>query len=131
LLRELPANVQATYRDTVPPEQVVATLAGYDALLLPSHGENFGHVIHEAMLAGLPVVLSDRTPWRNLAARRLGFDLPLDQPAGFRAAIEQLAAMDDAEHAAWSAAVREFALAYAADGRLVDQTRALLRRAVA
>jgi glycosyltransferase involved in cell wall biosynthesis len=128
LMRDLPANVRVNYCDTVPPSEVIATLARYDALLLPSHGENFGHVIHEAMLAGLPVVISDRTPWRDLAPRRIGFDLPLDHPEAFRGAIERLAAMDEGEHSLWSTAARDFAMAYAADEGLVAQTRALLQR---
>jgi glycosyltransferase involved in cell wall biosynthesis len=57
-------------------------------LFLPSLGENFGHVIVEALSAGCPILISDRTPWRGLAERGVGWDLPLEDPAGFRGVID-------------------------------------------
>ena len=33
---------------------------------LPSRGENYGHAIAEALSYGIPVVISDTTPWKNL-----------------------------------------------------------------
>jgi glycosyltransferase involved in cell wall biosynthesis len=47
-------------------------------LALPSRGENFGHIVPEAWAAGCPVLVSDRTPWRNLAQQGVGWDLPLE-----------------------------------------------------
>jgi hypothetical protein len=52
-------------------------LAEYDLFLFPTLGENYGHVISEALASGCPVVISDQTPWRNLEAEginRNGFD---------------------------------------------------------
>jgi glycosyltransferase involved in cell wall biosynthesis len=51
-----------------PPPYAVASL-----FLLPSHDENFGLVIAEAMAASVPVVVTDTTPWREAAARNLGW----------------------------------------------------------
>lgn len=130
LIDKLPANVVGTYRGVVPPEAVLPTLAGYDAFLLPTLGENFGHVILEALLAGCPVVLSDRTPWRNLAASRAGFDLGLDQPARFQQAIERLAVMGAEEFTAWSGSARAFGLQYSNNPELVAQTRSMLAAAL-
>jgi glycosyltransferase involved in cell wall biosynthesis len=39
-------------------------LAGYDALVLLTKGENFGHSIYEALSVGTPVIISDKTPWK-------------------------------------------------------------------
>jgi glycosyltransferase involved in cell wall biosynthesis len=76
--------------------------------LLPSRGENFGHVIAEALAAGCPTVISDRTPWRALRESRAGWDLPLDDLAGFHRAIETLVQMDANEHREWSDGARRY-----------------------
>ncbi|MEO7387501.1 MAG: glycosyltransferase family 4 protein [Gammaproteobacteria bacterium] len=126
LMGALPSNVVATYRGIIPPDRVIETLSIYDAFFLPTLGENFGHVILEALLAGCPVILSDQTPWRELAGDKAGFDLPLGQPERFVAAIHELAAMTPAEHGAWSQGARRHGAGYASNVTLVDQTRRLL-----
>ena len=62
------------------------SLAKNDLFFFPAHGENYGHVIAEAMAAGCPVLISDQTAWRNLEEKGAGWDLPLDAPGRFRAA---------------------------------------------
>ncbi len=98
-----------------PERQGSETLAAHDLFLLPTLGENFGHVFLEAFLAGLPVITSDRTPWRELTAKRVGFDLPLEQPDAFQAAIQQFVDMDDAQYRQWSESARRYGRQVAAD----------------
>jgi glycosyltransferase involved in cell wall biosynthesis len=90
-----PENVRVTWRGDLPNEAVPGMLAEYDVFLLPTLGENFGHVIVEALAAGLPVVISDRTPWKNLNAAGIGVELPVDDEAAFVAALEQFQAMNE------------------------------------
>ena len=68
----LPDNVAAKYCGEAHPELVPRVFADADVFALPTLGENYGHVIHEALSSGCPVVISDRTPWRNLAAAGVG-----------------------------------------------------------
>lgn len=90
-----PENVRVTWRGDVPNEQVPGMLAEYDVFLLPTLGENFGHVIVEALAAGLPVVISDRTPWKNLRETGVGVELPVDEEAAFVLALQQFQAMTE------------------------------------
>lgn len=93
------ANVKVRYRGEVAHEKLQALLHGYDVMLLPTLGENFGHSIIEALDAGLPVVISDRTPWRNLAQAGVGADLPLEDEAAFLSVLGKYLAMDESEMA--------------------------------
>ena len=56
---------------SMPAPYAVASL-----LLLPSHSENFGLVIAEAMAAGVPVLVTDTTPWTGLNTDNRGWCLP-------------------------------------------------------
>ncbi|MBA3042896.1 MAG: glycosyltransferase family 4 protein [Rhizobiaceae bacterium] len=87
-LSRLPSNVAVLCHGTVRHEDVEALLLENDLLFLPTMGENFGHSIAEALAAGLRVLLSDQTMWRDLAREGVGHDLPLGLPSAFVQAIE-------------------------------------------
>src|SRR4029077_18813526 len=58
-------------------EMFRARLSEHHFFFMPTANENFGHAIVEALLAGCPLITSDQTPWRELARRGVGWDLPL------------------------------------------------------
>lgn len=95
LIEQLPYNISVVYKGSVRHEEVVNTLSNYDMFFFPTKGENYGHVIHEAFLAGLPVLTSDQTPWRDLREKGVGFDFPLSEPDLFVELIENIAMADD------------------------------------
>jgi glycosyltransferase involved in cell wall biosynthesis len=94
----LPPNVQVERVGELPPDRAADELRMADALLLPSLGENFGHAIVEALQVGCPVLISDRTPWRGLEDAGAGWDLPLDEPARWHAALTTLIRMAADRH---------------------------------
>jgi len=97
IIARLPANVTVNYAGIVKPDQVLQVLSRYDLFFLPTTGENYGHVIAEALTAGTPVLISNDTPWRNLQEAGLGWDLSLAQMDSFVAVIESLALMSAEE----------------------------------
>ena len=94
IIATMPANLTVTYRGSIPSEKILEELQGNDVMLLPTTGENFGHTILESFMAGCPVIISDRTPWRNLESFGTGMDIPLENPDRFKEAIEYFASLD-------------------------------------
>jgi glycosyltransferase involved in cell wall biosynthesis len=115
IIAELPPNVAVTYRGQVSPERVLEVLGQYDLLLMPTRAENFGHAILEALTAGCPVMISDGTPWRDLAAAGAGWDLPLADPGAFVSRLQGVIDMDEEEHARLRAGAQRFARAVGSD----------------
>lgn len=49
-----------TYKGMIPNSKVQETIAKYDMLILPSRHDGWGVVVNEALLQGIPVVVSDQ-----------------------------------------------------------------------
>ena len=84
-----------------PPPYAVASL-----FLLPSHSENFGLVIAEALAAGVPALVTDTTPWRGLEPHAAGWCVPWHSYAG---ALQFALSRPAAELTAMGAAARVWA----------------------
>lgn len=100
-IKKLPHYIRVEYKGEAQPIDIPEIIQNHHALVMPSRGENFGHVIAESFLHGRPVVISDQTPWRNLQANYAGFDLSLNQPAAFRNALVKLAESTQQEYDQW------------------------------
>lgn len=100
VIKTLPPHVEVNYKSNLHPDNVVNTLKNYDVFFFPTKGENYGHVIAEALCAGLPILIADTTPWRNLQELGIGWDLPLNNPDTFSSALDELATMSPEEHLA-------------------------------
>jgi len=125
MIRHLPENVKAEYRGAVKNTEVIEVFGKYDLFFLPTLGENFGHVIWEAMIAGCPVLISDLTAWRRLRELGVGWDLPLSEVDSFREIIENCADMDQEEHSSWSMRARNYALSKIHGGEAVERNISL------
>ena len=91
LLESLPKNIHYRYCGEVNSEKVIDVFSDYDAFFFPTKGENFGHVIYEALAAGCVPVISDRTPWLDLEENGCGYVLPLENQKEFVKTIRDLA----------------------------------------
>jgi glycosyltransferase involved in cell wall biosynthesis len=58
---KLPHNI--TFHGSIEHEQILEAIRRATLLALPTAGENFGHVIVEALSVGCPVIVADTTPW--------------------------------------------------------------------
>lgn len=105
----LPATVACTWHGAVPRSEVLGKLADADLFFLPTRGENYGHSIVDSLTAGTPVLISDRTPWRDVEAAGAGWSLPLDQPQAYVAALRQIDGETGALRSRRRAAARHYA----------------------
>ncbi|MGB8194356.1 MAG: glycosyltransferase family 4 protein [Chitinophagaceae bacterium] len=102
-------NSSVSFYGPLPHAQVFTTLKKYHLFVLPTLGENFGHSIYEALSAGVPVLISDKTPWRRLDEIPAGFDLPLQEPSAFANKLEEFCKMDQEEYNKWSQGAKDYA----------------------
>lgn len=107
-----PSSVR--FNGSVAPGSVRKILAEYDVLLMPTAGENFGHVIAEALSASCPVMTTPYTQWTEVLESGAGVVVPSRDPADWVKAIQQFASKPASErwefrrsagavYAAWAA----------------------------
>lgn len=130
LIERLPENISVNYRGSIHPEQVSSTFRNYDLFFFPTRGENYGHVIAESISVGTPVLISDKTPWRDLAADKLGWDLPLDNLKLFTEKIESVAGMERSSLTKWRKEVRVKAIERLSAPKIVQDNKELFLRAI-
>lgn len=76
-LDSLPNNIAWSYEGDVSSDIVQKKLQEHDIFLLPTKGENYGHVIFESLSVGCIPVISDQTPWKIIKDRCAGYVLPI------------------------------------------------------
>mgnify|MGYP001065086694 CR=1 FL=1 len=125
-IARMPDHVRCEWHGVLDATSVVPTLGSYDLLILPSESENFGHAIFEALSAGTPVLIGDKTPWRHLEEAGVGFDIPLNSIGLLAEKIEQFAALDAEETQLMRRRARAFAEREYLERQSLERTRAML-----
>lgn len=116
MIAGLPPHITAEYCGELTPDDVSHAFSEGDLFAFPTHGENFGHVIFEALRAGTPVVVSDQTPWQPDGTSAVA-RLPLEAVDDWRAHIESVAQLTDAEQQARRAEAQLYARRHATSGK--------------
>jgi glycosyltransferase involved in cell wall biosynthesis len=109
-MQQMPAHIQVAYKGSVQSHAVQSTIAQYDALVLLTKGENFGHAIYESLSAARPVLISTFTPWQQLQEQQAGWDIPIDAVQPIAHTIDELALMETSEWTAFCAGAHTLAL---------------------
>ncbi len=90
----LPTHVRVSYAGEAPPADVWRHYAQSHVFVLPTRGENYGYVIAEALSVGVPVLISDATPWRHVERDGAGWVVPLEDGATWREALQRSIDLD-------------------------------------
>jgi glycosyltransferase involved in cell wall biosynthesis len=112
IIETLPSNVTVAYGGVVCSSEARDLFRRYHLFLFPTLGENFGHVIPEALSSGCLVLSSDQTPWRSLAKEKIGWDIGLDNLSGFQEALNTALDLNNEEFSRRSDAARHFMRKY-------------------
>lgn len=94
LIREMPENVTVSYCGEIPHNNVPEVFQRYHAFFFPTLGENYGHIIVEAMMNNCLCILSEgTTPWDEYI-KGLDIGAPLDKQDRFVEIIRRLTSAD-------------------------------------
>ena len=101
LIKNLGSNIKVEFKGELKNENIFEMIKNYHFLFLPTSNENFGHSIIESLQCGVPVIISNKTPWRNLREHGCGWDLePL--PEFFKDSLEFAINLNDVDYSKMS-----------------------------
>lgn len=123
IVEQLPTDIRVDYKGIAPFENVAELFAGYHLMILPTLGENFGHVILESLSAGCPVLISDQTPWKDVRSQKVGWDVSLISPDEFRSVLREIVDMDTEDFVAISKRAQQYGTRYTKNSDLIEQTK--------
>lgn len=106
---ELTGRSRARFAGHIDPDSVRDTVRVYDAALFPTLGENFGHVIAEALSVACPVMVADTTPWSETVRRGGGIVVEPNTPQNWAKAMDDYARLGPT---GWAHARSKAAAAY-------------------
>ena len=110
IINSLPTNIEVNYKSELPFESFSKIANQYNFFILPTRGENFGHVIYESLSLGLPVIISEFTPWK-FKQGSIGFYVNLDT-ISLKDTILKLYKMDVKEYQIMRDAALEYSKKY-------------------
>lgn len=130
LIDKLPSNIMVSYLGSVSPENVRNIISKHDIFFVPTLGENFGHVFIEALSSGVPILVSDKTPWRGLKERNVGWDISLDKPSDFVNALHDVGRFNKTRRKSIRKSCIEYAFDQTRNSSVVEMNKNLFLQAL-
>jgi glycosyltransferase involved in cell wall biosynthesis len=129
--RRLPSfinvNAEAAF---IPYEDGLRRMVESHFFVLPTLGENFGYVFLEAMAAGAPLLVSDKTVWGELEKRNAGWQVSLESPHAWVEKIKMCVEMDPASYREMSRNARQYAMDWLENDQTERATAKVFERAL-
>ena len=126
LIARLPPNINVSISGAMRYEEVLERLTQAHYFVLPTRNENFGYVFVEAMAAGCPLIISDRTIWNGLEELGIGRNIPLDSQEAWSHSFNEFVEMDPETFIRMSAAARDYAVQWLRDPAVENATADVL-----
>ena len=96
LINQAGLDAEFTFSGSLQGADLCHAYAAADLFILPSHTENFGMVVAEALSHGVPVIATNGTPWSELLEHNCGW-WPEISSTGIAAALRAATTIDPAE----------------------------------
>ena len=125
VIQKLPSLVKVTYKGIAKSQEVPELLKAYDFFIMLSEGENFGHAILEAFSAGVPVIISNKTPWSGLQEKNTGWDIDANNTNLLDQVLNQACDMSSKEYTQMSKTAYNFAKQFVNDKQLLKSNKSL------
>jgi len=125
IIEKMPSNISVQYCGVIEHEKVHGIMKSHDLFFFPTKGENFGHVIFEALAAGTPVLISDQTPWKDIEEKGVGWVRSLEEKQNFSQIIEKFLKDEEKVRLAQRTKVRQYAVSYTKKNAILSANREL------
>ena len=96
-IKGLPEEISVVYHGEIKHKDVFNAYKQNDILFLPSKIESYGQAIAESFYAGVPVVISNRTPWKEVQKYNCGYSGSLNDKEAFIRIVQKYIDMSDTE----------------------------------
>jgi len=124
-MEQIPSNIIINYKGDVNPDKVQAALAKYDAAILLTKGENFGHALFESLSVGRPIITSHFTPWNELEKRNAGWNVDISDKESIANLLDELAAKTNEEWQLYCKGAHQLAVNYFEEQNFKEEYRML------
>jgi len=88
---------KAIYYGDVEPIKVQGVIAQFDAAILLTKGENFGHALYECLSVGRPLITSNYTPWNDLENLKAGWNVDINNIEEIVGKVNEISCMNNIE----------------------------------
>lgn len=124
------SDERISYCGLLRPEEISTTLQKHHLYVLPTLSENYGHTIIEAITAGVPVLISDQTPWKKINEANIGEDLPLSDQQPWLRTILKFYNMDQSNYNDLIKSCFSFSRKRLINEQVLEQNKRLLQTAI-
>ena len=95
-------------KGAVAPHELYKEIRNRDFFILPTLNENFGHSIIESLSLGVPVMISDQTPWSDIEAFGAGWVTPISDAQRWKDLLIEANGMSNEEYCSMSKKAIEY-----------------------